>query len=563
MDTKRIGKYEILEKRGEGGFGVLYRAFDTVIEREIALKLLHRQLAAEEKFSAWFHREAKAMARLNHPNIVTIYNFEVIGEDHFIVMEFVDGMNVDEILNEKGPSSIKDMVLISRQLLSALGFAHKNGIIHRDIKPSNIMVTSTGLVKITDFGIAKILGSSKLTQTGTAAGSLPYMSPEQIRGAKNIDFRTDIYSLGITLYQMLSGKVPFKEDSDFLLMRAHLEKDPPPITDIRQDIPRGLEQILLKALEKNPEGRFTSTQEMSAALADFQKSASIDSGDDISLASEVYEKLSEEKTAIKPSEKKEEPKQDKDSDKTEFKPLPTTKKGPRPVLMLLAVIAVVVVIFVTWQVLSRPGEEEPVIIGDDTTTVAQADDKTDDDQQPIDIDADQGQQDTDTDQDTPAAPEYEGKLSISYSPFDYADAADVYLSGVRIPHNNVPISLDTLKPGQYTLLIKSRSRGNDSFFDTVTVSEKRQIRSYDFTGGRGKVRVSAGLKKGGSTDYIPANIYIDDRKTEFGTPHAFELLAGPHKISVKHDDYKPVRDYEIVYIEPFDDIRKFYDLRKK
>ena len=202
---------------------------------------------------------------------------------------------------KRDPFSQPELVSIGRQLLSSLGYAHSNGIIHRDIKPSNIMLTASGLVKITDFGIAKILGASKLTQTGTAAGSLPYMSPEQIRGKKEIDSRTDIYSLGITLYQMVTGEVPFKEDSDFLLMQAHLEKPPPKPTLKRPDIPEGLENVLLKALEKDVDQRYKTTQDMSRDLVKFQTDANIAADDDGTLASMVYENKSDDRTIIAPS----------------------------------------------------------------------------------------------------------------------------------------------------------------------------------------------------------------------------------------------------------------------
>ncbi len=558
MDIKKIGKYELQEKRGEGGFGVLYRAFDTVIEREIALKLLHSQLASEEKFSAWFHREAKAMAKLNHPNIVTIYNFEVIEENHFIVMEYVDGKNVDEIIRAKGAFSVQDLALIGRQLLSALGYAHRNGIIHRDIKPSNIMVTDTGLVKITDFGIAKILGSSKLTQTGTAAGSLPYMSPEQIRGKKDIDFRTDLYSAGITFFQMLTGELPFKEDSDFMLMRAHMEKAPPRLSEVREDVPRGMEAIILRSLEKDPENRFASAGEMSQKIADFQRSANLMVDNEATLAATAMDREGDAKTQIRPEV----------SEKTEFK-VPPLKKGPRPILYLLGAVVFVVILVVGYQFLLRGGgEEQPGL----TETGQQSQTGTDTmlaDNSNAENTPDIKETSTQTSNNHPAqdnsrpAEKYHGKLEIFYTPHDYSHSADVYLNGIKVPHDDVPMDLDTLKPGRYEILLASKSRDwkNSRFFDTVTVSDALQSRDYNFDAPTGKVRISANFI--GGSPSLWGEIYIDGKKQDVGTPFAFDLAEGPHKISVIKDGYDTVNGYKLINLGAGDDIEINFKLRKK
>ncbi len=550
MDTKKIGKYELREKRGEGGFGVLYKAFDTVIEREIALKLLHQQFADDEKFSAWFHREAKAMAKLNHPNIVTIYNFEIVDNNHFIVMEYIDGKNIDEIMRDKGAFDLKNFILIARQLLSALGYAHSCGIIHRDIKPSNIMVTDSGLVKITDFGIAKILGASKLTQTGTAAGSLPYMSPEQIRG-KAIDSRTDIYSLGITFFQMLTGEVPFKEDSDFLLMQAHLEKLPPRPTTRRADIPVALEEILLKSLEKKVEQRYGSTADIAQALVKFQKDANLGAESEQTLAAEVMDR-----TAVNDQDKTR-----LDSERTEFKPPPPSKKGPRPIIPIMAVIVLVVVALVVWQVALKPGPKPVPTGGMDSMSIVDTMGSR------IDTATDASNQGGEGKKDTvktviPPPPVYAGKLEIYYTPYDISDAADLYLNGQKIPHNDMPVYLNNLKPDRYEILLVRRSHDWEysRFFDTVTVTENRQLREYSFVGPEGKVRVSASII-GGTPGW--GEIYIDDKKRDVGTPYAFDLMEGPHKIAVVRDGYETVGGYKIVNLAGGEDIELNFKLRKK
>jgi serine/threonine protein kinase len=265
MDLKQIGKYEIVEKLGEGGFGAVYLANNTRLKKRVALKVLHPQVASDETLAAYFEREALALARLEHTHIVRVFDYDQIDGVSFIVMEYIDGTTLDRLLRDQRTFALDEIVSIFRQLLAALGYAHENGVIHRDIKPSNIMLTSSGEVKIADFGIAKVAGTAKLTRTGTGAGSLLYMSPEQIKGT-NIDNRSDIYSVGVTLYQVVAGRTPFEADSDYEIMTGHLEKAPLAPSQIKGNVSRDLEEIILKAIEKKPEKRFQNAQEMSEAL---------------------------------------------------------------------------------------------------------------------------------------------------------------------------------------------------------------------------------------------------------------------------------------------------------
>ncbi len=275
MDLKRVGKYDILDKLGEGGFGAVYLAHHTKLQKQVALKILHPQVASDEVLAAYFEREALALARLEHPNIVRVYDYDQVDGLSFIVMEFVDGTNLDRILRDKKYLSPGEAVPIFEQLLAALGYAHVNGIVHRDIKPSNIMITKSNIVKITDFGIAKVAGSAKLTRTGTGAGSLLYMSPEQIRG-KDIDNRSDLYSVGVTMYQVVTGRTPFEADSDYEIMTGHLEHTPPPPTEFRSSLPQAVSQVIMKSLEKKPERRYQNAEEMSSALHGLQLPESSD-----------------------------------------------------------------------------------------------------------------------------------------------------------------------------------------------------------------------------------------------------------------------------------------------
>jgi serine/threonine protein kinase len=274
MDLKQLGKYEIISKLGEGGFGAVYLANNTRLQKRVALKVLHPQVASDEMLAAYFEREALALARLEHAHIVRVFDYDQIDGVSFIVMEYIDGTTLDRLLRDQRAFALDEIVSIFKQLLSALGYAHENGVIHRDIKPSNIMLTTGGEVKIADFGIAKVAGAAKLTRTGTGAGSLLYMSPEQIKGT-NIDNRSDIYSVGVTLYQVVAGRTPFEADSDYEIMTGHLEKVPPVPSQFKGSVSKDLEDVILKAIEKKPEKRFQNAQEMSEALSRTQSTSDV------------------------------------------------------------------------------------------------------------------------------------------------------------------------------------------------------------------------------------------------------------------------------------------------
>jgi serine/threonine protein kinase len=274
MDLKQLGKYEIISKLGEGGFGAVYLANNTRLQKRVALKVLHPQVASDEMLAAYFEREALALARLEHAHIVRVFDYDQIDGVSFIVMEYIDGTTLDRLLRDQRAFALDEIVSIFKQLLSALGYAHENGVIHRDIKPSNIMLTSGGEVKIADFGIAKVAGAAKLTRTGTGAGSLLYMSPEQIKGV-NIDNRSDIYSVGVTLYQLVAGRTPFEADSDYEIMTGHLEKVPPVPSQFKRSVSSDLEDVILKAIEKKPEKRFQNAQEMSEALSRIKSASDV------------------------------------------------------------------------------------------------------------------------------------------------------------------------------------------------------------------------------------------------------------------------------------------------
>jgi eukaryotic-like serine/threonine-protein kinase len=265
MIGSRIGNYKILEELGRGGMGVVYKAVDTGLDRFVAIKVLSDQLTAKPELLERFRTEAKAQARLNQTNIATLHSFEQAGGRWMIVMEYLEGVTFEQMIERRGPIPWQEAIPLFKQALMGLGFAHKMGVIHRDIKPSNIFVCRTGYVKVMDFGVAKVAGGQHVTRAGTRMGTVLYMSPEQVE-SRPVDARSDIYSLGITLYQFISGHVPFEPDSDYKVMNDHVKTPPPPPTQFYPHIPPGIVGAVLHSLAKEPRERFQSCEEFGKAL---------------------------------------------------------------------------------------------------------------------------------------------------------------------------------------------------------------------------------------------------------------------------------------------------------
>jgi serine/threonine-protein kinase len=258
-------RYVIKRKLGSGGMAVVYLAEDQELGRRVALKLLDERHAADDQFVERFRREAQSAAGLNHPNIVSIFDRGLAEGTYYIAMEYLDGRTLKELLVRNGPTPVPIAIDYARQILGALSFAHRHGIVHRDIKPHNIVVGSDGRLKVTDFGIARS-GASQMTEAGSIVGTAQYLSPEQARGAP-VDPRSDIYSLGIVLYEMLTGQVPFTGDTPVEIAMKHLSQIPDPPSSLRPEVPHDLDAVVLRALAKDPDQRYASAEEMDADLA--------------------------------------------------------------------------------------------------------------------------------------------------------------------------------------------------------------------------------------------------------------------------------------------------------
>ena len=258
-----INRYEIIMKIGSGGMADVYKAKDHVLNRLVAIKVLKQEYSTDATFVKKFRVEAQSAAGLSHPNIVNVYD---VGEDdgvYFIVMELVQGITLKNYIDMKGKLDIREALNISVQIASGLSAAHENRIIHRDIKPQNIIMSRDGKVKVTDFGIAKVADST--TVTTTAAGTVHYISPEQARGGYS-DERSDIYSLGITMYEMVTGRVPFEGETNVAVALMHIQSEITPPRQLEPSIPVSFEKIILKCTQKKPERRYASARELIADL---------------------------------------------------------------------------------------------------------------------------------------------------------------------------------------------------------------------------------------------------------------------------------------------------------
>lgn len=260
-----IGNYKVTEKIGEGGMGTVFKGIDVMLDREVAIKMLRPELARQAQIVERFRSEAVTLAKLNHPNIATLYSFQRQNDDFFMVMEYVTGETLDDLIRRTGAMPVDHAISLFGQVLEGMARAHKLVIIHRDIKPANMMLTEDGSIKVMDFGIARVLGTARMTRQGNIVGTIEYMSPEAIQGA-DVDARSDIYSLGILLYEMLTGRVPFVNDTEYSLMMAQINEQPPPPRTFAPHIPPHIEHAILKSLAKRPDDRFQSVGDFRRAL---------------------------------------------------------------------------------------------------------------------------------------------------------------------------------------------------------------------------------------------------------------------------------------------------------
>lgn len=347
IGTILSNRYKLEEEIGVGGTAVVYKAKDTILNRNVAVKVLKNELSDDEEFVAKFKREATSVASISDINIVNIYDVGADGKINYIVMEYIDGKTLKEIIKQEKKIDIKKIIAIGVQITKALDCAHKNNIIHRDIKPHNIMVTKEGLVKVTDFGIAKASNSVTITSTNKVVGSAHYLSPEQAQG-KQVDCRTDIYSFGIVLYEMVTGKVPHDADTPVSVALKHIQEPVIPPKNLNENIPDSLNRLILKCLEKNPDDRYQNTRQIlndlirmknNYKIDDFDETMNVNDEEDYTRVMEPVKAKGLEKNIDKDRVPDNEEDDDEDIEEDEPK---SNKKNKKKKIITASIIGVIV-----------------------------------------------------------------------------------------------------------------------------------------------------------------------------------------------------------------------------
>ena len=260
-----IHNYRIEKLLGEGGMGVVYKGLDMTLQRPVAIKLLHSHLTRDSVFFDRFKNEAILLAHLSHPNVTTLYNFFSEGDQNYMVMEYVEGMTLEDYIEKHGSQPVEFVLKTMSAAADGLAHAHERGVLHRDIKPSNIMISKNGTVKIMDFGIAKMKGSTSMTRVGSVIGTLEYIAPELLSG-KVPSPQSDLYAMGVVIYELLSGKLPFEGPTEASLINSIINQKPKSIKSLNPEVPKSLENILENLLHKNPEKRLASADELKLKL---------------------------------------------------------------------------------------------------------------------------------------------------------------------------------------------------------------------------------------------------------------------------------------------------------
>jgi serine/threonine protein kinase len=474
MIGQKINKYRLEEKLGEGGMGVVYKAWDEALERWVALKMLHPTLAEDEKFLKRFRAEARALAKLENPHIVTVFDLQETESGLCIVMQYVEGANLATRLQNR-PLPLEAALPIIKQVLTALCHAHQVGVIHRDIKPSNVMLTAQELVKITDFGMAKIHAGMSLTQSTSTGGTLYYMPPEQLKSLAHVDQRCDIYSAGMTFYEMLAGRLPLeKQENLYALSKAIVESKFSSPDHFNAAIPKELSAIVMKAIAKEPEKRYQSAEEMLAATTQCE--------------------------AMQESQQRE--------------LLREPRRRKRRIGVASAFALVLLAGVMLFFILFRQQRSSPVI---EAAGPARIDSSGSSPQSEARVDSSKLQPEP-----AVAAPK-QGTLYIESQP----SGADILLNNQ--PRGKTPRMLINLAAGDYTLVLKKAGYRDYSAPIIISAGQEKNI-AAELMPLMGKLLVAA--KPSGE-------IYIDGERKRENASDSFEtnLPVGPHLIKVAHPEF--------------------------
>ena len=483
---KIIGnRYEILEEAGNGGMATVYRAKDHVLNRNVAVKVLKDEFTTDSDFIKRFNTEAQSAAGLSHANIVSIYDVGHEEENnlYYIVMELIKGKTLKEIINKDGSLSWKWSVNIAIQIASALELAHKNGIVHRDIKPHNIIITEDGVAKVTDFGIAKAVSNSTMTAFGTTIGSVHYFSPEQAKGSIT-DAKSDLYSLGVVMYEMLTGKVPFDADTAVSVALKHMQEEPAQPIELNEEIPSAVNDIVVKAMQKDPTNRYQSATEM---LADLSKALKDPDGDFV-----IIENKDGGYTRIMQAVTDDRVKESKKAKKGFFKEHPKTKA----LVAVLSLILLFVVVFLITKTILDGGitkkVEIPNLVG---KTQEEAEEIINGSKLKLEIGESQASATVEEGKIISQEPPFKKQekikqgstikiiLSIGPETTELPDFKDKSIEDVRVEANKIG------------LILKEESENSDSVKEGNVISQDIKAGTLVKSGDTVVVKVSSGVKK--------------------------------------------------------------------
>ena len=546
---KEVDNYKILEVIGRGGMGVVFKAIDMNLEKVVALKMIDPFLARDDNFLQRFKTEARALARLENQNIVGVHALRETEYGLFMVMEYVSARTISEWLREKSRFRVNETIAIGSQIINAIGHAHKVGVIHRDIKPNNVLLCDDGTIKVMDFGLAKVVQEqgSQITVTHAAAGTLYYMSPEQVKGLKNVDTRSDIYSLGMTLYEMLAGRTPFeKSESEFVIQKQIVEGRIPSPTKFNPLIPKELVKVILKSIDKDPDKRYQSAAEMSSALNNIKLE-----GDD-----------TEEKTRIITSYETEKE---------------TAKAGKPPVRKMYiygAGILAIAIILAAFFITRNNGVDPipPKIVkfvpvnlsinsvpdGALVYLNGMAEGKTpfQRDSLPLakysvalklegykdwenpGVQLDSGNNELNVQLEPVVIPKAKATLILNSIP-----ASSIYIDGSRVLNNSSEILRNTVTAGKHTVKFVHPEFGTKRVNVDLGKNQNKKITCYF----QQQVNIQSLSSTG---DPIWGVIYINGKNTDKTTPGDLKLGPGTYQITVKKTGYKTVEDEVRLTVNP-------------
>ncbi|UCF64289.1 MAG: serine/threonine protein kinase [bacterium] len=508
---KTVDSYQILEVIGRGGMGVVYKAMDTALEKIVALKMMDPNLAQDEAFLKRFRAEAKALAKLENPHIVNVYAFRETEYGLFIVMEYVDGITLADKISQGGPLPWRKALPIFQQILSGLGHAHQAGVLHRDVKPRNILITADDTVKIMDFGLAKIMQASDVTVTQTRAGTLYYMSPERVKGLSKIDHRSDLYSLGMTFYEVLTGTVPFdKEAPDLKILETIVKGEFPPPTQYNSEIPKDLSAIIMKSLQEEPANRFDTSEKLSEALKFFESK-------NITLG-KTAKTEKKEKVSGQPA-----------------KSISSHKRITRPVLLLSSIIILFLILIV-----SIPPLRKSILslFPSDTTSYSENVNISK-------LDSTDQVEMSDHGSAEKPVPKPDRKLfSPARLTLQVIPSGSIFINGELRLSNTSQKSVFKLEPGEYKIDFRHPKYGKNEYSVRLGEGQDRQVSCY--------FERYINIQSLDENDqYLWSTVIINGQKIGEETPVSmYPLSVGSHKITVSREGYQTVEGVLNLEINP-------------